>query len=117
MVSKHFTIDNDAVINVCFFVLLAVQQKEIPLSTSTSAVTLVSNSPASVSMMAASNLGTAATSSPAETDLYIPTASADVAADIAKYTNKVSRIICLYLLSKVQDPQDLVPTDHSLVKV
>uniref|UniRef100_A0A671VAU2 Zinc finger MYND-type containing 8 n=1 Tax=Sparus aurata TaxID=8175 RepID=A0A671VAU2_SPAAU len=34
-------------------------------------------------------LGTAASSSPVETDLYIPTASADVAADIAKYTNKI----------------------------
>lgn len=64
----------------------AVQQKDTPLSTSTSAVTLVSSSPASVAMMAASSLGTAATSS---SDLYIPTASADVAADIAKYTNKI----------------------------
>ncbi|XP_029682490.1 protein kinase C-binding protein 1 isoform X2 [Takifugu rubripes] len=54
----------------------AVQQKDTPLSTSTSAVTLVSSSPV-------------ATSSPAETDVYIPTASADVAADIAKYTNKI----------------------------
>ncbi|CAF96847.1 unnamed protein product, partial [Tetraodon nigroviridis] len=54
----------------------AVQQKDTLLSTSTSAVTLVSSSPA-------------ATSSPAETDVYIPTASADVAADIAKYTNKI----------------------------
>uniref|UniRef100_A0A671VDV2 Zinc finger MYND-type containing 8 n=1 Tax=Sparus aurata TaxID=8175 RepID=A0A671VDV2_SPAAU len=34
-------------------------------------------------------LSTAASSSPVETDLYIPTASADVAADIAKYTNKI----------------------------
>ncbi|XP_059185140.1 MYND-type zinc finger-containing chromatin reader ZMYND8 isoform X4 [Centropristis striata] len=67
----------------------AVQQKDSPLSTSTSAVTLVSSSPASVAVMAASSLGTAATSSPAATDLYIPTASADVAADIAKYTNKI----------------------------
>uniref|UniRef100_UPI0037E7DA76 MYND-type zinc finger-containing chromatin reader ZMYND8 isoform X3 n=1 Tax=Semicossyphus pulcher TaxID=241346 RepID=UPI0037E7DA76 len=66
----------------------AVQQKDAPLSTSTSAVTLVSSSPASVAMMA-SSLGTAATSSPVATDLYIPTASADVAADIAKYTNKI----------------------------
>ncbi|XP_036958057.1 protein kinase C-binding protein 1 isoform X2 [Acanthopagrus latus] len=66
----------------------AVQQKDTPLSTSTSAVTLVSSSPASA-MMAASSLGTAASSSPVETDLYIPTASADVAADIAKYTNKI----------------------------
>ncbi|XP_044032397.1 protein kinase C-binding protein 1 isoform X3 [Siniperca chuatsi] len=67
----------------------AVQQKDTPFSTSTSAVTLVSSSPASVAMMAASSLGTAATSSPVATDLYIPTASADVAADIAKYTNKI----------------------------
>uniref|UniRef100_A0A3Q1G805 Zinc finger, MYND-type containing 8 n=1 Tax=Acanthochromis polyacanthus TaxID=80966 RepID=A0A3Q1G805_9TELE len=63
--------------------------QKCPLSTSTSAVTLVSSSPASVAMMAASSLGTAATSSPVATDLYIPTASADVAADIAKYTNKI----------------------------
>ncbi|XP_072238844.1 MYND-type zinc finger-containing chromatin reader ZMYND8 isoform X3 [Leuresthes tenuis] len=67
----------------------AVQQKDTPLSTSTSAVTLVSSSPASVAMVAASSLGTAATASPVATDLYIPTASADVAADIAKYTNKI----------------------------
>ncbi|KAM9859109.1 MYND-type zinc finger-containing chromatin reader ZMYND8 [Aulostomus maculatus] len=65
----------------------AVQQKDSALSTSTSAVTLVSNSPASASMMATSSL--AASSSPLATDLYIPTASADVAADIAKYTNKI----------------------------
>uniref|UniRef100_A0A4W6F1W0 Zinc finger MYND-type containing 8 n=1 Tax=Lates calcarifer TaxID=8187 RepID=A0A4W6F1W0_LATCA len=58
-------------------------------STSTSAVTLVSSSPANVAIMAASSLGTAASSSPVATDLYIPTASADVAADIAKYTNKI----------------------------
>uniref|UniRef100_A0AAQ4QHT4 Zinc finger, MYND-type containing 8 n=1 Tax=Gasterosteus aculeatus aculeatus TaxID=481459 RepID=A0AAQ4QHT4_GASAC len=62
----------------------AVQQKDAPLSTSTSAVTLVSGSPSAVAMMA-----TAATSSPVATDLYIPTASADAAADIAKYTNKI----------------------------
>uniref|UniRef100_A0A669AYV8 Zinc finger MYND-type containing 8 n=1 Tax=Oreochromis niloticus TaxID=8128 RepID=A0A669AYV8_ORENI len=60
--------------------------------TSTSAVTLVSSSPASVAMMAASSLGTAAAPSPVATDLYIPTASADVAADIAKYTNKIRRL-------------------------
>ncbi|XP_068172100.1 MYND-type zinc finger-containing chromatin reader ZMYND8 isoform X2 [Antennarius striatus] len=64
----------------------AVQQKDTPLSTSTSAVT---SSPASVATTSASNAGTASVSTPAETDLYIPTASADVAADIAKYTNKI----------------------------
>ncbi|KAM9408809.1 MYND-type zinc finger-containing chromatin reader ZMYND8 isoform 2-T2 [Pholidichthys leucotaenia] len=63
----------------------AVQQKDSPVSTSTSAVTLVSSSPASVALMTAS----AAASSPVTTDQYIPTASADVAADIAKYTNKI----------------------------
>ncbi|XP_068449842.1 MYND-type zinc finger-containing chromatin reader ZMYND8 isoform X1 [Clinocottus analis] len=67
----------------------AVQQKDTPLITSTSAVTLVSSSPSSVALMSASNLGTAVTSPPVATDLYIPTASADVAADIAKYTNKI----------------------------
>ncbi|KAM8915226.1 MYND-type zinc finger-containing chromatin reader ZMYND8 isoform 6-T11 [Spinachia spinachia] len=67
----------------------AVQQKDTPLSTTTSAVTLVSGSPCAVAMMAASSSGTAATSSPVAADLYIPTASADAAADIAKYTNKI----------------------------
>ncbi|XP_013873177.1 protein kinase C-binding protein 1 isoform X2 [Austrofundulus limnaeus] len=59
----------------------AVQQKDPPFSTS-AAVTVVSSSPGS-------SLGAAATSSPGSTDPYIPTASADVAADIAKYTNKI----------------------------
>ncbi|KAM3622494.1 uncharacterized protein V6R79_025776 [Siganus canaliculatus] len=67
----------------------AVQQKDTPLSSSTSAVTLVTSSPASVAVIAGSGLGSVASSSPVETDLYIPTASADVAADIAKYTNKI----------------------------
>ncbi|XP_047203487.1 protein kinase C-binding protein 1 isoform X2 [Girardinichthys multiradiatus] len=65
-----------------------VQQKDPPISTSTPAGTLVPSSPASVTMIAPSGLGTAA-ASPAGTDLYIPTASADVAADIAKYTSKI----------------------------
>uniref|UniRef100_A0A3P9JHP2 Zinc finger, MYND-type containing 8 n=1 Tax=Oryzias latipes TaxID=8090 RepID=A0A3P9JHP2_ORYLA len=52
------------------------------------AVTLVSSSPASVAVMSASSLGTSATPS-LTTDLYVPTTSADVAADIAKYTNKI----------------------------
>ncbi|XP_035487372.1 protein kinase C-binding protein 1 isoform X3 [Scophthalmus maximus] len=67
----------------------AVQQKDTPLTTNTSAITLVTSTPASVAMMATSSLGTAASSSSVATDLYIPTASADVAADIAKYTNKI----------------------------
>lgn len=77
--------------DVCFFAALTVQHKDAPLGTSTSAVTLVSTSPASVAIVAASGVGAAATSSPADSDLYIPTASADVAADIAKYTNKVRK--------------------------
>ncbi|XP_026204757.1 protein kinase C-binding protein 1 isoform X1 [Anabas testudineus] len=71
----------------------AVQQKDTPLSTSTSAVTLVSSTPASVAIMAPSSLGIVASSSPVATDVYIPTASADVAADIAKYTNKIMDVI------------------------
>uniref|UniRef100_A0A7N6BLT7 Zinc finger, MYND-type containing 8 n=1 Tax=Anabas testudineus TaxID=64144 RepID=A0A7N6BLT7_ANATE len=62
-------------------------------STSTSAVTLVSSTPASVAIMAPSSLGIVASSSPVATDVYIPTASADVAADIAKYTNKIMDVI------------------------
>uniref|UniRef100_A0A8D3CQY2 Zinc finger, MYND-type containing 8 n=1 Tax=Scophthalmus maximus TaxID=52904 RepID=A0A8D3CQY2_SCOMX len=69
-----------------------VQQKDTPLTTNTSAITLVTSTPASVAMMATSSLGTAASSSSVATDLYIPTASADVAADIAKYTNKIRRL-------------------------
>uniref|UniRef100_A0A3P9JIJ6 Zinc finger, MYND-type containing 8 n=1 Tax=Oryzias latipes TaxID=8090 RepID=A0A3P9JIJ6_ORYLA len=49
------------------------------------------NSPASVAVMSASSLGTSATPS-LTTDLYVPTTSADVAADIAKYTNKIKRL-------------------------
>uniref|UniRef100_A0A6Q2YXV4 Protein kinase C binding protein 1, like n=1 Tax=Esox lucius TaxID=8010 RepID=A0A6Q2YXV4_ESOLU len=54
--------------------LEAVQQKDGP-QTSTSSVTLVTTSSSSSSYLAG--------------DLQIPTASADVAADIAKYTNKM----------------------------
>lgn len=82
--------------DVCFFAALAVQHKDVPLGTSTSAVTLVSTSPASVAIVAASGVGVAATSSPVDSDLYIPTASADVAADIAKYTNKVKNCCTLF---------------------
>ncbi|XP_061640187.1 MYND-type zinc finger-containing chromatin reader ZMYND8-like isoform X4 [Phyllopteryx taeniolatus] len=48
------------------------------------AVTLVSSCPATGSC-----LGTSSPSSSLETEQYISTASADVAADIAKYTNKI----------------------------
>uniref|UniRef100_A0A8C7FI59 Zinc finger MYND-type containing 8 n=1 Tax=Oncorhynchus kisutch TaxID=8019 RepID=A0A8C7FI59_ONCKI len=68
----------------------AVQQKDPPLSTSTSSVTLVTSTPPSVAMIAAPGYvsGPSTTSSMAG-DFQIPTASADVAADIAKYTNKI----------------------------
>ncbi|CAL8339582.1 unnamed protein product [Lota lota] len=66
----------------------AVQQKDSPLSTSSSsAITLVTSSTASAAMAAVSS--TACSSSSMPGDVQIPIASADVAADIAKYTNKI----------------------------
>uniref|UniRef100_H0Z514 Zinc finger MYND-type containing 8 n=1 Tax=Taeniopygia guttata TaxID=59729 RepID=H0Z514_TAEGU len=65
----------------------AVQQKEITQSTSTSTITLVTSTQP-ISMVTSS--GSAGTlSSSLNTDLPIATASADVAADIAKYTSKM----------------------------
>ncbi|CAL8355988.1 unnamed protein product [Gadus morhua 'NCC'] len=65
-----------------------VQQKDSPLSSSpSSAVTLVTSSTASAAMAAVSS--TACSSSSMPGDVQIPIASADVAADIAKYTNKI----------------------------
>ncbi|NWS36579.1 PKCB1 protein, partial [Polioptila caerulea] len=64
-----------------------VQQKEITQSTSTSTITLVTSTQP-LSMVTSS--GSASTlSSSLSTDLPIATASADVAADIAKYTSKM----------------------------
>ncbi|XP_077191659.1 MYND-type zinc finger-containing chromatin reader ZMYND8 isoform X6 [Paroedura picta] len=65
----------------------AVQQKEITQSTSTSTITLVtSTQPVSI----VTSSGSASTlSSSVNSDLPIATASADVAADIAKYTSKM----------------------------
>ncbi|CAI5778225.1 kinase C-binding 1 isoform X2 [Podarcis lilfordi] len=69
----------------------AVQQKEITQSTSTSTITLVtSTQPVSI----VTSSGSASTlSSSVNTDLPIATASADVAADIAKYTSKMMEAI------------------------
>ncbi|OXB71856.1 UNVERIFIED_CONTAM: hypothetical protein H355_008878 [Colinus virginianus] len=68
----------------------AVQQKEITQSTSTSTITLVTSTQP-ISMVTSS--GSANTlSSSVNTDLPIATASADVAADIAKYTSKIRRL-------------------------
>uniref|UniRef100_A0A8C7P4T2 Zinc finger, MYND-type containing 8 n=1 Tax=Oncorhynchus mykiss TaxID=8022 RepID=A0A8C7P4T2_ONCMY len=73
-----------------FLFTLAVQQKDPPLSTSTSSVTLVTSTPPSVAMIAAPGFGSGpSTTSSMAVDFQIPTASADVAADIAKYTNKI----------------------------
>ncbi|XP_051832486.1 protein kinase C-binding protein 1 isoform X5 [Antechinus flavipes] len=65
----------------------AVQQKEITQSTSTSTITLVTSTQP-VSMVTSSGSSSTLSSS-LSTDLPIATASADVAADIAKYTGKM----------------------------
>ncbi|XP_036007454.1 protein kinase C-binding protein 1 isoform X3 [Fundulus heteroclitus] len=64
-----------------------VKQKDPPISTP--AGPQASSSAASVAMPAPSSGLATPASSPAAPDLYVPTASADVAADIAKYTNKI----------------------------
>ncbi|KAJ8409036.1 hypothetical protein AAFF_G00240570 [Aldrovandia affinis] len=66
----------------------AVQQKESPQSTSSSTVTLVTGTPA-LSMISTPGLATTPSSSSMAGDFQIATTSADVAADIAKYTNKI----------------------------
>ncbi|XP_073538787.1 MYND-type zinc finger-containing chromatin reader ZMYND8 isoform X19 [Phyllobates terribilis] len=67
----------------------AVQQKEVTQATSTSTITLVTSAPP-LAMVTSSgqSLTTSVTS-----DLPIATASADVAADIAKYTSKMMEAI------------------------
>ncbi|XP_057217891.1 MYND-type zinc finger-containing chromatin reader ZMYND8 isoform X2 [Triplophysa rosa] len=66
----------------------AVQQKDSAHSTSSSAVPLVTSAPASGTVMAGATVSSSSsTSTPG--DIQIPTTSADVAADIAKYTNKI----------------------------
>ncbi|XP_067287799.1 MYND-type zinc finger-containing chromatin reader ZMYND8 isoform X4 [Pseudorasbora parva] len=68
----------------------AVQQKDTPQTTSTSAVTLVTSTPVTATMMAGVTVSSSSSSSTSTTgDFQIPTTSADVAADIAKYTNKI----------------------------
>ncbi|XP_078507999.1 MYND-type zinc finger-containing chromatin reader ZMYND8 isoform X3 [Lissotriton helveticus] len=70
----------------------AVQQKEITQSnTSTSTITLVTSTQP-ISLVTSSGSGTIHTTS-INTDLPIATASADVAADIAKYTGKMMEAI------------------------
>ncbi len=68
----------------------AVQQKDSTHTTSTSTVTLVTSTPVSAPMTAGPNIISSSLSSTSTAgDFQIPTTSADVAADIAKYTNKV----------------------------
>ncbi|KAJ8257189.1 hypothetical protein GJAV_G00182890 [Gymnothorax javanicus] len=70
-----------------------VQQKEPPLSTASSSVALVTGTPAVTSASAPGSAGVPSTGAPSASstasDLQIATTSADVAADIAKYTNKI----------------------------
>uniref|UniRef100_A0A8C6CLB3 Zinc finger MYND-type containing 8 n=1 Tax=Moschus moschiferus TaxID=68415 RepID=A0A8C6CLB3_MOSMO len=65
----------------------AVQQKEITQSPSTSTITLVTSTQSSPLVTSSGTTSTLASS--VSTDLPIATASADVAADIAKYTSKM----------------------------
>ncbi|XP_055294419.1 MYND-type zinc finger-containing chromatin reader ZMYND8 isoform X13 [Moschus berezovskii] len=64
-----------------------VQQKEITQSPSTSTITLVTSTQSSPLVTSSGTTSTLASS--VSTDLPIATASADVAADIAKYTSKM----------------------------
>uniref|UniRef100_A0A8B9KMW9 Zinc finger, MYND-type containing 8 n=1 Tax=Astyanax mexicanus TaxID=7994 RepID=A0A8B9KMW9_ASTMX len=58
--------------------------------TSTSSITLVTSAPVSAAVMAGATVSSSSSStSTTAGDLQIPTTSADVAADIAKYTNKI----------------------------
>ncbi|XP_069352193.1 MYND-type zinc finger-containing chromatin reader ZMYND8 isoform X2 [Eulemur rufifrons] len=65
----------------------AVQQKEITQSPSTSTITLVTSTQSSPLVTSSGSMSTLASS--INVDLPIATASADVAADIAKYTSKM----------------------------
>ncbi|XP_006839276.1 PREDICTED: protein kinase C-binding protein 1 isoform X10 [Chrysochloris asiatica] len=67
-----------------------VQQKEITQSPSTSTITLVTSTQSSP--LVTSSGSTSTLTSSVNADLPIATASADVAADIAKYTSKIRRL-------------------------
>uniref|UniRef100_A0A672SHB8 Zinc finger MYND-type containing 8 n=1 Tax=Sinocyclocheilus grahami TaxID=75366 RepID=A0A672SHB8_SINGR len=67
-----------------------MQKKDSTHTTSTSAVTLVTSTPVSATIIAGPTVSSSSSSSTSTTgDFQIPTTSADVAADIAKYTNKI----------------------------
>uniref|UniRef100_A0A8C1VCK9 Zinc finger, MYND-type containing 8 n=1 Tax=Cyprinus carpio TaxID=7962 RepID=A0A8C1VCK9_CYPCA len=65
-----------------------VQQKDSTQTTSTSTVTLVTSTPVSATVTAGPSVSSSSSTSTTG-DFQIPTTSADVAADIAKYTNKI----------------------------
>ncbi|XP_067856437.1 MYND-type zinc finger-containing chromatin reader ZMYND8 isoform X6 [Heptranchias perlo] len=71
----------------------AVQQKEATLATSTSSITLVTSSSSTSVAGSSSAMVNTASSSVYSTDLPIATPSADVAADLTKYTNKMMEAI------------------------
>uniref|UniRef100_A0A9J7ZL08 Zinc finger, MYND-type containing 8 n=2 Tax=Cyprinus carpio TaxID=7962 RepID=A0A9J7ZL08_CYPCA len=67
-----------------------MQKKDSTQTTSTSTVTLVTSTPVSATVTAGPSVSSSSSSSTSTTgDFQIPTTSADVAADIAKYTNKI----------------------------
>ncbi|XP_072412467.1 MYND-type zinc finger-containing chromatin reader ZMYND8 isoform X11 [Chiloscyllium punctatum] len=70
-----------------------VQQKEATLATSTSSITLVTSSSSTPVAGSNSAVVNTASSSVYSTDLPIATPSADVAADLTKYTNKMMEAI------------------------
>ncbi|XP_078092891.1 MYND-type zinc finger-containing chromatin reader ZMYND8 isoform X17 [Mustelus asterias] len=71
----------------------AVQQKEATLATSTSSITLVTSSSSTSAAGSGSTTVNSASNSVYSTDLPIATPSADVAADLTKYTNKMMEAI------------------------
>ncbi|XP_062842604.1 MYND-type zinc finger-containing chromatin reader ZMYND8 isoform X2 [Trichomycterus rosablanca] len=66
-----------------------VHQKDSPHSTLPSVAALVTSAPVSAAIMAGVTVSSASPSTSMAGDLQIPTTSADIAADIAKYTNKI----------------------------
>ncbi|XP_078092897.1 MYND-type zinc finger-containing chromatin reader ZMYND8 isoform X22 [Mustelus asterias] len=71
----------------------SVQQKEATLATSTSSITLVTSSSSTSAAGSGSTTVNSASNSVYSTDLPIATPSADVAADLTKYTNKMMEAI------------------------
>ncbi|XP_069740301.1 MYND-type zinc finger-containing chromatin reader ZMYND8 isoform X9 [Narcine bancroftii] len=71
----------------------AVQQKEATLATSTSSITLVTSTSSTSAAGNGSAVVNTASSSVYSTDLPIATPSANVAADLTKYTNKMMEAI------------------------